>query len=84
MRARPGVTLWSWVCTFPGDSVTTGFRAAEPGGKVAPASVGELIALRCLAGPGTVENLARRRVGSAPFARSFDRRGLLAVLVDRG
>ena len=64
--------------TFPGDSVTTGFWASEPGGKVAPASVGELIALRCLAGPGTVENLALRPVGPGPFARLFDRGGLLS------
>ena len=64
--------------TFPGDSVTTGFWASEPGGKVAPASVGELIALRCLAGPGTVENLALRPAGPGPFARLFDRGGLLS------
>ena len=37
-RASP---LSPRACTFPGDSVTTGFRAAEPGGKVAPAFVRE-------------------------------------------
>ena len=37
-RALPCVSLSPRACTFPGDSVTTGFWAAEPGGKVAPAS----------------------------------------------
>ena len=83
-RARPCVPLLPRACTFPRDSVTTGFRAAEPRGKVAHASARELIAPWCLAGLGTVEYLARRPAGPGSFARSFDWRGLLAVLADRG